>query len=108
MSETKRARPAIRAVRLGPSDGRTAGRLFAMMAAVFDEAHETLSDAYLDRLLARDEFWVIAAFSGDDVVGGLTAHALPMTRTESRELFIYDVAVREDHQRQGVGRRLLE
>ncbi len=41
------------------------------------------------------------------LVGGLTAHALPMTRAERSEMFIYDVAVRPDYQRQGVGRRLM-
>ena len=42
-----------------------------------------------------------------EIVGGLTAHALPMTRAERSEMFIYDVAVRPDYQRQGVGRRLM-
>ena len=31
-----------------------------------------------------------------------------MTRTETSELFIYDIAVREADQRQGVGRRLVK
>ena len=30
-----------------------------------------------------------------------------MTRTESSEIFIYDLAVHPDHQRTGVGRRLV-
>jgi aminoglycoside 3-N-acetyltransferase I len=30
-----------------------------------------------------------------------------MTRAESSEIFIYDIAVRPDHQRKGVGRRLI-
>ncbi len=77
------------------------------MARVFEEDHEDLSDAYIDRLLSREELWVIAARSGEDIIGGLTAHTLSMTRTESREIFIYDIAVRGDHQRRGVGRELL-
>jgi aminoglycoside 3-N-acetyltransferase I len=44
---------------------------------------------------------------GEQIVGGLTAHTLPMTRSESREIFIYDIAVRADHQRRGVGRLLM-
>lgn len=36
------------------------------------------------------------------------AHVLPMTRSESRELFIYDLAVHPDHQRRGIGRALVE
>ena len=77
------------------------------MAEVFEEPHELLGDKYLDDLLAREDFWAIAAMSGGEVVGGLTAHSLPMTRTESAEIFIYDVAVRADRQRQGIGRRLV-
>ncbi len=30
-----------------------------------------------------------------------------MTRSESREIFIYDIAVRVDHRRRGVGRLLM-
>jgi aminoglycoside 3-N-acetyltransferase I len=84
-----------------------ARRLFAMMAEVFEEPNQTLSDAYLDALLSRTDFWAMAALLGQEVVGGITAHALPMTRAETTELFIYDVAVHTDHQRRGVGRQLL-
>jgi len=77
------------------------------MAEVFNEERETLSNDYIDQLLSRDEFWAIAAFANDQIVGGITAHTLPMTRPETSEVFIYDVAVRHDQQRKGVGRRLV-
>src|SRR5262245_20674887 len=93
--------------RLRVADRDLAHRLFAVMADVFEEPHERLSDKYVDDLLAREAFWAIAALSGDEVVGGLTAHSLPMTRQASAEVFIYDVAVRADHQRRGIGRRLV-
>jgi aminoglycoside 3-N-acetyltransferase I len=67
-----------------------------------------VSQAYASDLLARREFWAIAAFDGDVLVGGLTAHALPMTRNEQTELFIYDIAVQPAQQRRGIGRRLIE
>jgi aminoglycoside 3-N-acetyltransferase I len=95
----------IRRLRVGDRD--LARRLFAVMAEVFEEARERLSDGYLDDLLGRDTFWAIAALSGDEVIGGLTAHTLAMTRTESAEVFIYDVAVRADRQRMGIGRQLV-
>ncbi len=78
-----------------------------MMGEVFEVASEPLSDGYLDRLLGRPDFWAFAAFVGDEVAGGLTAHTLMMTRSESSEVFIYDIAVRTDHQRKGVGRLLM-
>lgn len=77
------------------------------MAEVFAEGCDHLSDDYLDRLLSRNDFWAIAAFTDDEIVGGLTAHTLSMTRTESSEVFIYDLAVREDQRRKGIGRQLV-
>jgi aminoglycoside 3-N-acetyltransferase I len=86
-----------------------ARRLFVVMAEVFEEPCVPLGDAYLARLLARDDFWAIAAFDdAGDIIGGITAHTLPMTRAESAEIFIYDIAVRAQNQRQGVGRGLME
>jgi len=77
------------------------------MAEVFGQGCESLRDDYLDRILAREDFWAIAASVDDLIVGGLTAHTLPMTSSTSSEIFIFDIAVRSDYQRQGVGRRLL-
>lgn len=93
--------------RLEPNDTATGKILFTMMAAVFGEESAPLSDAYVERLLARRDFWAIAAFDGVEVVGGLTAHTLPMTREEGSEIFLYDIAVREDRQRQGIGSHLV-
>jgi aminoglycoside 3-N-acetyltransferase I len=100
----------LRARRLTAGDRELARALFSLMAEVFEEPSRPLSDGYLDRLLAREEFWAIAAFEGDrnnQIIGGLTAHTLPMTRAETSELFIYDVAVHPAHQRKGVGRQLV-
>ena len=93
--------------RLTAGDAEVARRLFTLMAEVFDEASVLLSDRYLEQLLGRPQFWAIAAFADDQLVGGVTAHALPMTTSESSELFIYDISVRSDVQRQGIGRALI-
>ena len=93
--------------RLATGDRELARATFAMMAAVFDEPRRVLPDEYVDALLARADFWALVAVEGDDPVGGITAHVLPMTRSPSRELFVYDVAVRDDRQRRGIGRAML-
>lgn len=99
---------ALQVRRLGPGDEGAARETFAMMAQALDDAGRgVLGPAYLHRLLARDDFWAFTAFSGPLVVGGLTAHLLPMTRAESTELFIYDLAVHASHRRRGVGSRLV-
>lgn len=93
--------------RLGPGDGDLARRAFAVMAEAFEEPNAELGDAYLERLLKQEGFWALVALDGEEVVGGITAHALPMTRSETTELFIYDLAVRKERQRQGIGRALV-
>ena len=93
--------------RLAAGDRDLARATFAMMAAVFDEPTRPLPDDYVDALLARPDFWAFAAVDDDEPLGGITAHVLPMTRSASREMFVYDVAVREDRQRQGIGRAML-
>lgn len=95
-------------MRLKQGDNDLARDLFSLMAAVFEEECEVLSNTYLDQLFACEAFWAIAAFDGDQIIGGVTAHTLPMTRTEVSEVFIYDIAVRIDHQRKGVGRQLVQ
>jgi len=91
----------MNSVRLGPGDRTQAKALFALMADVFEEDLGELSDAYVDRLLGRGDFWVIAAFVGDEVVGGITAHTLPMTRTETSGLgrVLYDQIVADAKER---------
>jgi aminoglycoside 3-N-acetyltransferase I len=101
------AAAGYRIARLVAGDGAIARKLFWTMAEVFEEEHAPLRDEYIHQLLARDQLWILAATSSDEIVGGLTAHALPMTRSESREIFIYDIAVRVDHQRRGVGKALM-
>src|SRR4051812_28944041 len=93
--------------RLGPGEVEHAEELFAVMAAAFDESAEALSEAYLEQLLASPAFWAVAAFEDGRVVGGLTAHTIPMTRSQSAELFVYDLAVHEEFRRRGIGGRLV-
>ena len=83
----------IRIDRLAVSELRRAQELFLVMAGVFETPAEPLSDRYLTHILARDDFWALAASIDGRIVGGLTAHTLPFTRAEVSEVFIYDLAV---------------
>jgi tRNA (adenine37-N6)-methyltransferase len=81
---------------------------FRMMHDVFDEGGAPLSDDYIACLLADLRFHAVVAVESSEPVGCITAHDLPMTRQERSESFVYDLAVRQDHQRRGVGRQLVE
>ncbi len=99
--------PETRIERLSAADIDQGRELFLMLADVFETDSRPLGGEYLAGLLARRDFWAFAASIDGRVVGGLTAHTLPLTRLEESEIFIYDIAVLPRYQRQGIGRQLV-
>lgn len=93
--------------RLTPEDRPLARATLELLGDVFEEPRTPLGDPWIAQLLDRPDFWLFAAVEDGLPIGGLTAHVLPMTRSESSELFIYDLAVHPAHQRRGVGRALV-
>ena len=75
---------------------------------VFEEESKTGSEAHLLNLLSSRNFIVLAALINDEVVGGLTAYELPMYYSDASEIFLYDLAVKAEHQRKGIGKGLLQ
>jgi ribosomal protein S18 acetylase RimI-like enzyme len=77
---------------------------------VFGEAFEDVEtyqgavppDAYLQSLLATPSFIVVVVRYGDQVIGGLAAYELLKFERERREIYIYDLAVAQEHRRRGV------
>lgn len=65
------------------------------------------SDAYLEELLAKPHVIPLVAEQGGAVVGGLVAYELDKFEQARREIYIYDLAVLEDHRRQGVATGLI-
>lgn len=65
------------------------------------------SRGYLERLLASETFIVLAASNYDVVVGGLVAYELRKFEQERSEIYVYDLAVAENHRRQGIATALL-
>jgi aminoglycoside 3-N-acetyltransferase I len=82
--------------------------LIDLFNQVFEEMQPVAaSDSHLQRLLSSRAFIALAAFFENEVVGGLTAYELPMYQTESSEILVYDLAVRPDFQRKGIGQGLI-
>ena len=83
-------------------------KLIDIFDDVFENAvHSVASETYLQMLLEKSEFIALAAVPGEEVLGGLTAYELPMYYTEESELYLYDIAVKTDSQRKGIGKKLL-
>ena len=82
---------------------------------VFGDAFEDVAtyqgavpgDDYLRALLQRPHFIALVAMSGDDVIGGLAAYQLDKFEQDRREIYIYDLAVSEQHRRRRVATSLI-
>ncbi|MBO9596154.1 MAG: GNAT family N-acetyltransferase [Niabella sp.] len=81
--------------------------LFHLYIEVFETPHRPPGDAHFCRLLQEENILFFVASSNKKVIGGLTAYVLPSLYTEAGEVYLYDLAVRNDYQRLGVGRQLL-
>ena len=68
---------------------------------------EPPSDDYLEGLLRKEHVAALAALAGDEVVGGLVAYELDKFERVRREFYIYDLAVAEEHRRQGIATALI-
>ncbi|MGL6216153.1 AAC(3)-I family aminoglycoside N-acetyltransferase [Billgrantia desiderata] len=97
---------------LNPDDTALMHELLTVFGEAFNEA-ETYGaarpgPAYMERLLGSDTFIALVARMGDEIVGGLAAYVLHKFEQERSEIYIYDLAVREAHRRQGIATALIE
>jgi aminoglycoside 3-N-acetyltransferase I len=75
-----------------------------------DEAYHGAppSEGYLTRLLADEKFIALVARIGPEMVGALAGYELVKFEAERSEIYIYDLAVREEYRRRGVATALIE
>lgn len=86
--------------------------LLRMFGDAFDEV-ETYCNAqpttdYLQCLLSKEYFIVLAALKQGEVVGGLVAYELKKFEQARSEIYIYDLAVAATHRRQGIATALTQ
>jgi aminoglycoside 3-N-acetyltransferase I len=103
--------PHVTLCRLGPADVPRLRALNALFGTAFAETEtygaEPPSDVYLESLLAKEHVVALVALTGDEVLGGLVAYELDKFERARREVYIYDLAVRADHRRQGIATALI-
>jgi len=66
------------------------------------------SAIYLKSLLESDTFIALAARLGGKMVGGLIAYELKKFEQERSEIYIYDLAVDEEHRRKRIATALID
>ncbi|PTQ12178.1 AAC(3)-I family aminoglycoside 3-N-acetyltransferase [Sphingomonas oleivorans] len=98
--------------RLAPTDVPLLRKLNALFGDAFDDREtyggEPPTDAYLEDLLTKEHVIVVAALTGDEVLGGLVAYELDKFEKMRREIYIYDLAVGVAHRRQHIATALIE
>jgi aminoglycoside 3-N-acetyltransferase I len=86
-------------------------QLLRVFHVAFDEqdtADERIpSDDYVRSLLEKPHIIVVVALDGERVIGGLVAYQFDKFQREAREIYLYDLAVAEEHRRKGVARQLI-
>jgi ribosomal protein S18 acetylase RimI-like enzyme len=104
----------VNAVReLGPGDEQVLRRLSAESAAFDVEGaeprpREPLSGEAARRFLSDPGTHLFVAFERDEPVGMLLAYDLLRRHCDERMAHVYELGVRRDRRRRGVGRRLFE
>jgi aminoglycoside 3-N-acetyltransferase I len=83
---------------------RVFGEAFGELATYQDSVP---TDEYLAGLLGMPHFIAVVAVRGDEVVGGIAAYELDKFEQDRREIYIYDLAVAEEHRRRGVATGLI-
>lgn len=97
--------------RLVGSDVASMRAMLDMFGTAFEDiatySGQPASDAYLQAFLERPDSIAVAVFAEGDVVGGLVAYVLHKFEQERTEVYIYDLAVAQEHRRQGIATTLV-
>jgi len=96
---------------LGPEDDATLRAMLDVFGDAFDDTDTYCSappsPSYLKQLLRSECFIALAAFDGQEVVGGIAAYELRKFERERSEIYIYDLAVAAPHRRRGIATAMI-
>ncbi|MEX1002140.1 MAG: GNAT family N-acetyltransferase [Crocinitomicaceae bacterium] len=94
--------------RIGPEEIEEFKALREIFIEVFERPFAELDDQQYANLRDNRNFVAISATVGFELVGGLTAHIISNYYQGGVNLFIYDIAIKKEHQQKGVGKALIQ
>ncbi len=83
---------------------------FYDLVLLFNEEFETTNEVNKEnirQLLNNSNFVCFVSYIDKKIVGGLTAYELEMYDQKGSSMYIYDLAVSKEYQRNGIGSRLV-
>ena len=99
---------AINIKRLGKEEVSQFIALIGLFESVLEMiAFSIPSTNHHKRLLSRDDFIVFVAELDGQIVGGLTTYVIEQYYSEKPLAYVYDLAVDDTLQRQGIGKKLI-
>jgi len=100
--------PMVEIKRLQVNDLELVRQLIHLFQIEDDIAQPTYaSKERLLELLSNPSFYMIAAFQNGILVGGLTAYILRMYKEDIAKVLLYEIEVRQEWRRQGLGTLLI-
>lgn len=86
--------------------------LFKELLVLFEDVFEMENfsmptDTHLRKVLKDHSFAAFVAISDNKLVGGLTSYIIEQYYSTSPLVYIYDLAIKTDFQRQGIGKMLM-
>lgn len=98
----------VRFVKLTENDLNVLLEQVELYAEVFEMTDFKMpSSVYLQTLLEKEHIIFFVAVADEKVIGGLTAFVLPSVYFAAAEVYVYDLAVKAEHQRKGIGTQLI-
>ena len=94
--------------KLRSSDTDKLKELLLLFSDVFGQtAFSMPADAHLQKMLGNPQHLVFTAWRQGVLAGGATAYVLPEFETEGSLVYLYDLAVKTELQRKGIGQQLI-
>ncbi len=95
-------------LKLQPNDYIFFVELIYLFEDVFEmENFKIPQEEHLRKLLSKEGFYVFVAMLDNKVVGGLTAYTLDQYYSTKPLVYIFDLAIKREFQRQGIGKNLI-